>query len=94
MWPMYCTFVFYSGLLRLQQALLRITVYETHCLNVVYMKPLDIAYLFFPVRNGSLTIFVLNSKLALFGRVGETEDNLMLSNFALLFLYHTLCIAK
>lgn len=40
MWPMYCTFVFYSGLLRLQQALLRIT--ETHCLNVVYMKPLDI----------------------------------------------------
>lgn len=39
-----CTvhFVFYSSLLRLQQALLRITVYETHCLNVV--KPLDIYF--------------------------------------------------
>lgn len=42
-----CTvhFVFYSSLLRLQQALLRITVYKTHCLNVVYMKPLDIQYI-------------------------------------------------
>lgn len=47
MWPMYCTFVFYSGLLRLQQALLRIIVYETHCLNVVYMKPLDIQRIYF-----------------------------------------------
>lgn len=47
MWPMYCTFVFYSGLLRLQQALLRITVYQTHCLNVVYMKPLDIQRIYF-----------------------------------------------
>lgn len=51
-----CTvhFVFYSSLLRLQQALLRITVDETHCLNVVYMKPIDIQYIFFSVRNGLL----------------------------------------
>lgn len=48
-----CTvnFLFYSSLLRLQQALLGITVYETHCLNVVYMKPLDIQYIyFFPAK--------------------------------------------
>lgn len=44
-----CTvhFVFYSSLLRLPQALLRITNYETHCLNVVYMKPIDIQLIYF-----------------------------------------------
>lgn len=52
-------FVFYSSLLRLQQALLRITVYETHCLNVVYMKPLDIQYIYF---------FSVRKQLALYHR--------------------------
>lgn len=49
---------FNSSLLRLQQALLRITVYETHCLNVVYIKPLDIQLFLSPVRNGLLRILV------------------------------------
>lgn len=53
-----CTvnFLFYSSLLRLQQALLGITVYETHCLNVVYMKPLDIQYIFFPAKKKQLAL--------------------------------------